>query len=206
MTLTRKSLALALLSSSLAGCMSLSDDTRLCADAQGEFYTCQDLSVAPVVLNTEVESSLYSAPLHFQLLSDYTEQMAAELQHDLAGQELKGNIIVASFVYLDSTLNSTNQLGKQLAEFFIHDLEEIGLPVSEHRLAKELKVNAAGDFALTRELDEINFPRDAAYVLVGTMVENNRGLIINTRLVSTHKKVVLASASKLLPTALFSGL
>lgn len=205
MTLTRKSLALALLGSSLAGCMSFSDNTRLCADAQGEFYPCHDLSVAPA-LNTEVESSLYSAPLHFQLLSDYTEQMAAELQQDLAGKELKGRIIVASFVYLDSTLRSTNQLGNQLAEFFIQDLQEIGLPVSEHRLADVLMMNAAGDFALSRDIEEILLARDAAYVLVGTMVENTRGLIINTRLVSSRKKEVLASASRLLPTALFSGL
>lgn len=205
MTITRKSLALAVLSSSLAGCMSFSDGTRLCADAQGEFYTCHDLSVAPA-LETEVKSSLYSAPLHFQLLSDYTEQMASELQQDLIGKELKGKIIVASFVYLDSTLRSSNRLGNQLAEFFIQDLQEIGLPVSEHRLADVLTVNAAGDFALTRDQEEIILARDAAYVLVGTMVENNRGLIINTRLVSSRKKEVLAASSRLLPTAMFSGL
>jgi TolB-like protein len=185
--------------------MMFSDGTRLCADEQGEFYTCHDLTVAPVQ-KTTIDSSLYSAPMNFQLLSEYTEQMAAELQADLGGKKIKGNIVVASFVHLDAALRSTNRVGNQLAEFFIHDLQQIGLPVSEHRLSDEMSINAAGDFALSRDADTLKFDRHVAYVLVGTLLENNRGLIVNTRLVSTRTHEVLASASKLLPTAVIAGL
>jgi len=205
MTVSRKTILASITLSGLVGCMSLSDGTRLCADENGEFYTCHDLSVAPVQ-QTTVDTSLYSAPLHFQLLSDYTEQMAADLQKDLAGKKIRDRIVVASFVHLDANLRSSNRLGNQLAEFFIHDLQEIGLPVSEHRLAEELTMNAAGDFALTRSGDALKFGRGVGYVLVGTLVENNRGLVVNTRLVSTRTKEVMASASKLLPTAVFAGL
>lgn len=205
MNVSHKSLVVAAMLGSLAGCMSFSDGTRLCADEQGEFYTCHDLSIAPVQ-QTSVDPSLYSVPLNFQLLSDYTEQMAADLQQDLAGKKIKGNIVVASFVHLDATLRSTNRLGNQLAEFFIHDLQEIGLPVSEHRLSDALSINAAGDFALNRSNEAFKFDHHVGYVLVGTLLENNRGLIVNTRLVSTRTHEVLASSSKLLPTAVIAGL
>ena len=205
MNVSRKSLILAVLSSSLASCVSTSDDARLCADEQGEFYACQDLSVA-LSTQTKADASLYSSPLHFQLLSDYTEQMAAELQSDLAGKSIEDKIIVASFVYLDSGLRSTNRLGNQLAELFIHDLQEIGLPVRDHRLADALTIKAAGDFAMTREGDELKFNRSVGYVLLGTLLENKRGLIINARLVNAKTQQVAAASSKLLPSAIFLGL
>ncbi len=217
MKISGKYLLAPVLLGSLAGCMSSSEGTRLCADNRGGFISCQDVSSVNVPQGPEaasietrsnqktLHSSLYSSSLHFQLLSDYTEQMSAELERDLADVRINEKIAVASFVHLDAGMRTTSRLGIQLAEFFIHDLQAIGLPVMEHRLADELTRDMAGDFALERATGSIPFIHNVGYVLVGTLIENNRGLIINARLVHTKSQKVVAASSRLLPQAVFSG-
>lgn len=202
-----RNLMMSILVGSLLGCAGNVDKTRLCANDEGEFYTCNDLPLTQtnVVQHGEPDGSLFSTPLHFQLLSDYTEQMAADLKQDLAGTVIKDTIVVASFVYLDATLRSTSHLGNQLAEFLINDLQGIGLPVSDQRLSKKIVINAAGDFALSRDMVSLELGRDIGYVLVGTMLENDKGLVLNARLVSTRTKKVAAATSRLLPKSIFSG-
>ena len=206
MNVSQKSLVVAAMLGSLAGCMSLSDGTQSNPDEPGDL---SELAMQP----NGTDASLYSVPMHFQLLSDYTEQMAAELQQDLANITIKDKIVVASFVHLDASLRSTSSLGNQLAEFFIQDLQEIGLPVSEHRLADALTMSEAGDFVLTRNKKELPFGNgrlphglDIGYVLLGTLVDNHRGLVVNARLVDTRSQKVVAASSRLLPKAIFSGL
>jgi hypothetical protein len=57
--------------------------------------------------------------------------MATDLLRNLQGIQVVQPIVVTSFVHLDSTLQSTNTLGIQLAKHFINDLLQIGLPVAE---------------------------------------------------------------------------
>lgn len=200
-----KTLLVSVLMSSLGGCMSVSNDTRLCADQSGEFYTCHDLSVAPE-RQIIIDDSLYSAPLNFQLLGDYTEQMAAEIQQDLKGKVIDDTIVVSSFVHLESNLRSSSRLGNQLAESFIQALQDIDLPVSEHRLAEDMSIHAAGTFVLMRSGKSVALDSDAGYVLVGTLVKNHLGLVVNTRLVNIDSHKVEAASSRLLPNAIFKNI
>jgi TolB-like protein len=181
----------------------LNDGTRLCAKNNGDFYGCSDLS-APASRAT-ADPTLFQTPLHFQLLSEYTEQMAADLNKDLYNVPIRDAIAVASFVYFDSTLQRTSTLGNQLAEFFINDLQNIGLPVTDQKLSSNIVVNGAGDFALSRNMQEMNLGDDIGYVLVGIMIENPRGLILNVRLLDAETSRVVASTSKLLPGIIFAG-
>lgn len=186
----------------LSGCSSspYADRSRLCADSNGEFYQCSDLSIASSRVQTD--PTLFKTDLNFQLLSEYTEQMAADLQQDLAGVTIEEPIFVTSFVYFDSTLQQTSLLGNQLAEFFINDLQQIGLPVSDHKVTGRLVVNADGDFALSRDKTESRSTMKNGYGLIGTLVENERGTIVNARIVHFRTKKVIASASKFLPNIL----
>jgi TolB-like protein len=178
--------------------------TRLCARDNGEFHQCHDMPIENKKIDKD--PSLFSTDLHFQLLSEYTEQMAADLQRDLTNTVIDGPIVVASFVYLDSTLQTTNNLGIQLAESFMNDLQQIGLPVSDHKLTGMLKVNAQGDFVFSRDTSQIWDDMDIGYVLSGTMLKNNRGVLISARLMNIKTKGVLASTSKLIPNMLLEGM
>jgi len=180
------------------------NSTKLCADDDGIFSSCEDMRVENTI--SEPKPNLPSTALHFNRLGEYTEQMAADLQNDLRGMHLVQPIVVASFVHLDSTLQTTNILGIQLAEYFINDLQRIGLPVADHKLMGVLDVNDKGDFAFSRDMGQFYNEVNIGYVLSGTMVKNSRGLVINARLINYTTNKVVASASKFLPNILIEDL
>jgi len=191
-----KLLLITILPSSFLGCMSTSvNDTRLCARDNGEFYTCDD--VAPSMSQTVKNTTLFDTKLHFGLLSEYTEQMTADLEKNLTKVDIDKSIVVAPFIYFDSSNQKTSILGNQLAEYFINDLQEIGLPVTDQKLSGKLLVNSDGGFALSRSQQQLNI--NVGYALTGTMIRNERGIIVNVRLINFITKRVVASTSKLLP-------
>lgn len=183
---------------------SQSTGKRLCANDDGTFHSCQDMALPKEV--SESHPSLFSTDLHFNRLDEYTEQMAAELQKDVQGMQVNESIVVASFVSLDSSLQNTNVLGIQLAESFINELQQIGLPVSDHKLMSALDVNDKGDFAFSRDMKKSNDDLDIGYVLTGTMLKNSRGMFVNARLINFKTNTVAASTSKFLPNIVISNL
>ncbi|TWX67485.1 FlgO family outer membrane protein [Colwellia sp. C1TZA3] len=201
-----KLLLIVFIPTSLVSCSSSGpiDTSRLCAQDNGDFYQCNNSQTATTP--AKKSSTLFNTNIHFQLLSEYTEQMAADLEKDLIGVNIEQPVVVASFVYFDSTLQTSSALGNQLAEFFINDLQEIGLPVSDHKLTGRLDVNSQGDFALSRNIDDINDSIDIGYVLTGTMITNTMGIIVNVRLINFKTNRVAASASKFLPNIIVQSL
>lgn len=172
---------------------------RLCASANGNFYPCSDLAM-PQTLGSQNQVQQFDATgVNFRLLNEYTEQMAGELYNDIEGMTIDELILVASFVYFDTTLQKTSHLGNQLAEYFINDLQHLGLPVSDHKLRTTVQVNELGDFALSRQVDELNNNIQIGYVLTGTMVHNNRGVVVNARITNHKTNRVIASTSKFIP-------
>ena len=183
------------------------ESERLCAKDDGSFYTCQDMLIQHKTNKKgESHSSLFSTDLHFNRLGEYTEQMAADLQRDVRGMQVDELIVVASFVHLDSSLQNTDTLGIQLAESFINDLQQIGLPVADHKLMGVLDVNNKGDFAFSRDMGQFYSEVDIGYVLTGTMIRNSRGLVVNARLINFTTNKVVASTSKFLPNVVVNNL
>ncbi|MEP1449105.1 MAG: FlgO family outer membrane protein [Paraglaciecola sp.] len=208
---TKKLVSILLLTASLGACSSIEltqdSNKRLCAKDDGTFYTCQDMVLQQKEI-TEATShpSLFTTDLHFNGLDEYTEQMAAELQQDVRGIEVDQAIVVASFVNLDSSLQNTNTIGIQLAESFINELQQIGLPVSDHKIMGKLDVNGRGDFAFSRDMEQLSNNVNIGYVLTGTMLQNSRGILVNARLINFKTNVVAASSSKFLPNVVISNL
>lgn len=208
---TKKLVSISLLIVTLSGCSTLqlfqsknSPTERLCANDDGTFYTCQDIPLKNKII--ESQPNLYSTNLHFNRLGEYTEQMAADLQNDIRGVQVDKSIIVASFVHLDSSLQNTDSLGIQLAESFINELQKIGLPVADHKLTGVLDINDKGDFAFSRDMGKFYNNVNIGYVLTGTMIKNNKGIVINARLINFKTKTIAASTSKFLPNLMIKDL
>ncbi|MFT5706284.1 MAG: TolB-like protein [Oceanospirillaceae bacterium] len=180
------------------------NSTKLCADDDGIFSSCEDMLVENKI--SESLPSLPSTELHFNMLGEYTEQMAADLQNDVRGIQVNELIVVASFVHLNSSLQTTDTLGNQLAEYFINDLQKIGLPVADHKLMGVLDVNDKGDFAFSRDMGQFYNNVNIGYVLTGTMLKNSRGLVVNARIINFKTNAVVASSSKFLPNIVVNGL
>lgn len=180
------------------------DSTKLCANDDGIFSSCEDRLVENKAI--EFKPSLPSTDLYFNRLGEYTEQMAADLQNDLRDMQVDQPIVVASFVHLNSSLQTTDTLGNQLAEYFINDLQQIGMPVADHKLMGVLDINNKGDFAFSRDMEQFYNEVKIGYVLTGTMLKNSRGVVVNARLINFTTNKVVASASKFLPDVVVKDL
>lgn len=121
-------------------------------------------------------------------------------QMEFNNQEVSGatRIAVTSFSDLN-TLAKTDSLGRQLSETFSHELHQRGFSVVEHKATGTIKVTPQGDFALSRNLDDLSRNLVVEYVLSGTISQQYNGLVINARLINLSSKLVAASAQGFIP-------
>ncbi|MFT6528844.1 MAG: TolB-like protein [Psychrosphaera sp.] len=206
-----KKIPLALLMAHLVyGCTSSNVANKgYCFDDSGEVVECLDrketLALNPTSALTEYQTnkvkdpSLFNSNLDFQLLKDYVEVMAMNLKQQSDPNGIRNLVAVTSFVQLDSTLKNTNLLGNQLSEHFISELRNVGIPVADYKVTGSIQVTPKGDLAMSREFAELNQNLNIGYVLTGTLIRNERGIIISARIVSVSNNQVIASTSKLLP-------
>jgi len=137
---------------------------------------------------------------HFVKLDNYVEQMAIELS-DLLNetQNMSTELAVASFVRLDGTLQTSDQLGNQLAETFMHQLHRFGYQVVDTKLLDNVHITRMGDYVFSRK-SKSRFSSEAAeYVLSGTMLYREKGVLVNARVMSLESKKVVATTSKMIP-------
>ncbi|WP_105168825.1 FlgO family outer membrane protein [Pseudoalteromonas sp. T1lg23B] len=135
---------------------------------------------------------------HHLRLANYVEQMALDLV-DTMNSEQDINIAVTSFVDFDNNLRTTNQLGNQLAETFIHQLQKFGYGVVDFKTANSVSVTSSGDFSFSREVRALANKRIASHVLSGTMIYRSTGVEVNARVIDIDSKQVIATSTKLVP-------
>jgi len=209
----------------ITGCQSSlsNNSTRLCLNDKGIYHRCGTQVVEPQIKeqktwekskqefqaleqqNSDPDNLVKNfQPINFKLISDYVEQMVMGMQKSLAGQKLYYPVAVASFVNLDSSLNNTNPLGNQIAEAFITELQKVSLPVVDHRITGAIKVTQSGDFVFSRNPDEYKTTQKIGYVVSGTMIRSDNGIIINARMVGLKSNLIIASSKVVLPNLLIN--
>lgn len=110
----------------------------------------------------------------------------------------ESRIAVVSFVSIES-LKETNKIGLLLAENLMHDFQIRGFPVVDFKAMNAIQVTAAGDFVLSRRVEELRHEYNVNYFLVGTYAANGDGVVINARLLDAKTSVVASSAQAFLP-------
>jgi TolB-like protein len=135
---------------------------------------------------------------HHKTLVNYVEQMALDLT-DTMQKEQESSIAVTTFVKFDGTLNNSNQLGNQIAETFIHQLQKFGYGIVDFKTAEQISVNARGDFIFSRDINDLAEREIAAHVLSGTLINRPNGIEVNARIIDIKTKRVMASSQKILP-------
>jgi len=173
------------------------DSKRLCANDKGEFYQCIDVELMQESqINIEKTSHDFQSQRSFQTINEYTEQMVYRLHQKLSSKKIAKSIVVPPFVSLSPIGSSTPNLAIDLAEAFIIDMQNIGLPAAE-LLVANTSLDYKADY-LTY-LEESSGNGDIGYVLKGTMRRTDNGLMIYTRVIEIESKKVIASAAKVLP-------
>lgn len=129
----------------------------------------------------------------------YVQGLMQDLVSNLQYVNSTTPVAVVSFVMLDSDYTTSNLLGNQIAESLMHEIHKFGIPVIDFKTTDYIRVTGQGDFAFTRDYEEIsaNFP--FLYIVGGTMLKQPDGYLINARIVGIESKAVVASAQSFIP-------
>lgn len=142
----------------------------------------------------EIDS--YNLPKH--AINDVVKGLAYQMLDSSAFVNAKTPVAVASFVNLKD-LESTNWLGNQLAENFVHELQRHGLVVIDFKTTGHIRVTKEGDYVFSRDWKELPERQIIDYVVAGTMMKQEEGFIINARMIGIQSHVVVATAQSFIP-------
>ncbi|MGB1199484.1 MAG: FlgO family outer membrane protein [Thalassotalea sp.] len=166
---------------------------RLCTNNNGELSLCKNIQQ----IN---KNTLFQPNINFQSLGEYTEQMVYVIYKKISVNPVEKLIAVPPFI---SSPPNEGKLAIELAELFIADMQNIGLPVAENILTYS-ESNEEANYLNTVAYIQNN--EDVGYILKGTIRENNKGIIIYAKIINVESKAVIASTSKLIPHYLLNKL
>jgi TolB-like protein len=147
----------------------------------------------------QVPSTLFRPSFSHKSLADYVGQLSMQLLRNSADMKKDDLIGVASFVRLDRSLQQTNILGNQLAEYFISEMQQFGLAVVDFKMTSTLNITQRGDFVFSRDSLALAENMKMDHMLSGTMIDKSKGVQINARIIAIENGRVVASASVLIP-------
>ncbi|GAB2686282.1 FlgO family outer membrane protein [Aliiglaciecola aliphaticivorans] len=151
-------------------------------------------------------NSLYQPAYTHKSLSGYAEQLTMELVKNGRQLNTQSKVGVASFVNFDNTLKQTSVLGNQLAEMLIVEVQGFGVQVVDFKTTDYIGVGANGDMVFSRDARKLSNQLNLDFILSGTLISNEKGVRVNARVISMDSKIVVASASILIPNFVVKSL
>ena len=92
---------------------------------------------------------------------------------DMAGNLQNVNatslVAVASFVFLDEPYDKASLLGNQIAWSFIHEIRNLNITVLDFKTMDYILVTPEGDFAQSRNFEELSNVSQMIYIITGTL-------------------------------------
>nr|WP_237359108.1 FlgO family outer membrane protein [Vibrio azureus] len=142
------------------------------------------------------EFMLMDSPRH--TMDFFIESMTEELMVSNVAVSSRTPLAITSFVDLQN-FDATNWLGNSVGEGFIHQFQRRGFKVVDFKTTGSIQVTQQGDFALSRDWQELAREQEIQYVLTGTMLRQEGGVLINARIVGMQSRIVVATAQGFLP-------
>lgn len=155
-----------------------------------------------VVMN---DSTFTAAPTR-KNINHYVRGIMQDMVENLQYVNDKTPLAVSSFIYLDADYNVGSLLGNQIAESFMHELHTFGVPVIDFKTTDYMRVTPTGDFVFSRDYLELSQQQNFNYVLAGTLVNHQGGVLVNARIVGITSKAVVGSAQGFIPQSVVDAL
>lgn len=142
------------------------------------------------------EIDAFELPRH--AINDVVKGLAYQMLESSSFVNPKTPVAVTSFVNLKD-LESTNWLGNQLQESFVHELQRHGLVLIDFKTTGHIRVTKDGDYVFSRDWQELPERQIIDYIVTGTMMEQESGILINARMIGMQSRVVVATAQSFIP-------
>jgi TolB-like protein len=154
-------------------------------------------------INTDITGEAetpYNADSHkSRNINHYVRGIMQDMAGNLQNVNATSPVAVASFVFLDEPYDKASLLGNQIAESFIHEIRKFDITVLDFKTMDYILVTPEGDFAQSRNFEELSNVSQIIYIITGTLVKHRDGYLVNARMISMKSKVVVASAQRLIP-------
>ena len=155
-------------------------------------------AIGQPTLYSSVQGAYKGRPLT-KHIGDYVKNMTQDLIANMEYVNEKTPIGVTHFALIDTNLQETDLLGKQMAESFVHELHKFRVPVIDFKATDYIRITDGGDFVLSRDYLELSSSLPIDYVLTGTMAKHQGGVLVNARILGIESRAVVASAQMLVP-------
>ncbi|MBY7993918.1 hypothetical protein KW438_00495 [Vibrio fluvialis] len=139
---------------------------------------------------------LMESPRH--TLDFFVDSLTEDLVQSNTSVTARTPIAVTSFVDLQN-MDTTNWLGNSVSEGFIYQFQRRGFKVVDYKTTGSIQVTQQGDFAFSRDWKDLAQQQEVQYVLTGTMLRQEGGVLINARVVGMQSRIVVATAQGFLP-------
>ncbi len=154
------------------------------SNPRGDVHRYDDLNYSGLELNAIVSR-----------MADQLERYKVPHLEDLPKLAIVSFVDVASY-------KRPNELGRVLAEDFIHEMHRRGENVYEHHLIGYVEVTPEGDIMLSRNARELARKMSVSRFLIGTLSRNRSGYVVNARIVSLKNNLVESTAVGIVPYSL----
>ena len=162
--------------------------------------SCESTNDDGFYQSTQMETGeIDSHDLPRHAINDVVKGLAFQMLASSSFVNAKTPVAVASFVDLKD-LETTNWLGNQLAESFVHELQRHGLVVIDFKTTGHIRVTKTGDYVFSRDWQELPERQIIDYIVSGTMVEQENGILVNARMIGIQSKVIVATAQSFIPS------
>ncbi len=162
----------------------------------------ENARTTPLVL----EQHSYRDAIPVLHIGDYVRNIAQDLVSNMENINPKTPVAVTHFALLDSDLTQANRLSLQIAESLKHEFHQFRIPVIDFKSTDYIRVTQRGDFYLTRDHNELEPNVAIDYVITGTLMHHQGGVMVNARVLSVANQQLVASAQSIIPVAVVDAL
>ncbi|WP_395342393.1 FlgO family outer membrane protein [Ningiella sp. W23] len=138
----------------------------------------------------------------------YTHQLANELfANTTADRQYRyavvGFVPVASLEHNLSAQGPLMLLGHQLEQGLTTEVVRRGFIAQDYKVTNTIIMSADSERALSRNVEHLRSVQNIDYYITGTITEQEKGAMVNARIVNVRNKDVIAAATKFFPAELF---
>lgn len=129
--------------------------------------------------------------------------MADQIERNTDRKSVENTFIVTSFTNLNR-LSETTAFGRLVAEDLIHELQVRKWKVFEVRLTRDVVINEAGEFSLSRDINKIKELYKVGGIVTGTYSVAGNNVVVNARVIDINTGLVASSGQVHMPVSWFT--
>lgn len=138
----------------------------------------------------------------------YTHKLASELfaQTRPSAQSryaIVGFVPIPEHVYHQAAHHPLHLLGHQLKEGFMTEAAKRGYLAQDFLLADDINVTTYSDSMITRNVARLDDTHPVDFIITGTVLNQEKGAVVNARMIHAQTKEIVAGATTFFPAELF---